>query len=94
MKEMEEEIYYNHYEILKDTGDRRGAKRYLTKANEEKTRKARLISDTDTKKSFLEKVIFNQRISEAWEHERVAVARLSARQAVGPNRAGIRRERQ
>ena len=70
MKELEEEIYLKHHEILNLNEDKRGARKYLKKAYEEMMRKAKMITDEKRRKSFLKNVGLNQRITETWKEER------------------------
>ncbi len=71
MKELEEEIYLKHYEILNQNEDKRGARKYLKKAYEEMVRKAKMISDEKRRKSFLKNVGLNQRITEKWKEAQI-----------------------
>jgi tetratricopeptide (TPR) repeat protein len=63
---LEEEIFFNHAEILNESGDAEGAKVYLKKAYDEVINKANRINDQIIRKSFLENVRVNRAIISAY----------------------------
>lgn len=66
MEGSEEEIYFNHYRLLRTKGDKKGTRDYLKKAYDELMGKARRIKDRKLRNSFLKKVKLNKEIAEEW----------------------------
>jgi tetratricopeptide (TPR) repeat protein len=62
---IEEEIFFNHAEILKEARETEEAKKYLTKAYDEVMNKSNRINDQIIRKSFLERVRVNRAIISA-----------------------------
>ncbi len=62
---VEQEVYWHHYRILSAKSDEH-ATEYLEEAYKEVTRKSRLITEEDLRKSFLENVVLNRDILNAY----------------------------
>ena len=63
---LEEEIFFNHAEILNEAGETEEAKGYFKKAYDEVINKANRINDQIIRKSFLENVRLNRAIISAY----------------------------
>jgi predicted ATPase len=63
---LEEEIFFNHAEILNESGETEEGKGYLKKAYDEVIDKANRINDQIIRKSFLENVRLNRAIISAY----------------------------
>lgn len=66
----EEEIYFNHFKVLREKGDERKARGYLKRAHDEVRGKATRIKNRKLRNAFLKKVKLNQEIAEEWNRIR------------------------
>jgi len=64
-----EEIFFNHYLVLRDNKKPSEASTYLKRAHDEMMRKAARIKDFSTRETFLTRVNINRSINSAWKEQ-------------------------
>jgi predicted ATPase len=64
---IEEEIYFNHSQVLMEAGETGEGQKYLQKAYDEVMKKADRIQDSAMQSSFMKKVPLNREIISSWK---------------------------